>query len=464
MERMSVLDAGFLFIENENAPMHVGSVTIFEGPAPTYGDLVRLLLAKIPGVPRYRQRVRSLPLTLGLPVWVDDEHFQILYHVRHTAVPRPGGDEQLRNLAGRIFAQRLDLTKPLWEVWLVEGLKDGHWALISKVHHCMVDGVAGNDLMTTIFDLTPDAEHSEPAPWHPEPAPSAISMITTALVDTVGESARRLAALPELARRVRGQRGMAEFGRGLVTAARRLAVPTTSALGGPVGPHRRWVWTHAELAEIKKIRQALGGTVNDVVLAATTSGFRALLTARDVVGEDEVVRSLVPISVRAPGEQGVLNNQISAVLVNLPVGEPDPLRRLSIVREQMDDIKNTRQAVGAEVLTGLAGLAAPTLLALGSKIAVWFPQPLVQTVTTNVPGPRFPLYVLGRRLIELYPYVPISGGLPISVGIFSYIDRLNFGVNADFDGVPDVGVLAEGIRDGFDELAEHAEKLRAESA
>jgi WS/DGAT/MGAT family acyltransferase len=449
MERMSVLDAGFLFIENENTPMHVGSVTIFEGPAPTYGDLVRLLLAKIPKVPRYRQRVRRLPLTLGLPIWVDDEHFQVLYHVRHTAVPAPGGEEQLRNLAGRIFAQRLDLTKPLWEVWLVEGLEGGRWAIISKVHHCMVDGIAGNDLMTTIFDLTPDATHADPDPWYPRPEPSATSI----LIDAVREPARQLAALPELARRVPDRRQLASFGRGLVTTMRRLAVPSTNALRGPVGPHRRWVWTHIELAEVKKSRKALGGTVNDVVLSAVTRGFRDLLDKRGALKDGQVVRSLVPVSVRAAGERATLNNRVSAVLVNLPVGEENPLRRLANLREQMDDLKSSRQAIGAEVLTGLAGLAAPTLLALGSRVATQLPQPLVQTVTTNVPGPRVPLYVLGRRLVELYPYVPITNDLRVSVGIFSYIERLNFGVNADFDGFPDIELLSRGIRNGFDELA-----------
>src|SRR6266545_2801866 len=353
MERMSTLDAGFYFIEHENTPMHVGSVLLFEGPPPSYGDLVRLLAGKLHKVPRYRQRVRTVPLHLGRPAWVDDEHFEILYHVRHTAVPTPGGTEQLRNLAGRVFAQRLDMAKPLWELWLVEGLQDNRWAAISKVHHCMIDGMAGWDLAAMLLDLTPDAEHpAVPDGWSARPAPSRSELI---------------------------------------------------AGGG-------------ELVE------------------------------------GQMVRSLVPVSVRSREEKGLLNNRVSGVLVNLPVGETDPVKRLELLREQMDDVKNSQQAIGAQALTELAGFAAPTLLALGTRVAMRFPQPVMQTATTNVPGPRFPLHLLGRRMVEVHPYVPIAVRMLTAIGIFSYLDQLNFGITGDFDAVPDIGVLAAGIRAGVDEL------------
>jgi WS/DGAT/MGAT family acyltransferase len=446
MERMSALDASFYFVDDENVPMHVGSVSVFEGPAPAYGDLVRLLVAKLPQVPRYRQRVRTLPFSFGRPVWVDDEHFQILYHVRHSAVPAPGTTEQLRNLAGRVFAQRLDRDKPLWEVWLVEGLEHGRWAIISKVHHCLVDGVAGSDLMTLIFDLTADAEHPAPLAWKPDKEPSFAALAADALVAAVAEPTKQLAA-------IRNVVGLTAFGRGLPGTLRRLTELPVRSLNGSVGPHRRWSWAQVDLEEVKAIRRETGGTVNDIVLTAVTHGFRTLLDKRGDSYAGRVVRTLVPVSVRGEGERGVLNNRVAAVLVNLPVAAADPLNRLVLIRAQMDELKRTRQALGAEVLTGLAGFAAPTLLALGSRTAFRFPQPLVQAVTTNVPGPRVPLYVLGGRMREAYPYVPIGDNVRISVGIFSYLQTLYFGISADFDSVPDVEVLADGIREGFDELA-----------
>jgi diacylglycerol O-acyltransferase / wax synthase len=457
MERMSTLDAGFYFLEDENVPMHVGSVAVFEGPPPAYGDVVRLLVGKLPQVPRYRQRVRTVPLHLGRPVWTDDEHFEVLYHVRHTAVPKPGGDDQLRNLAGRVFAQRLDLAKPLWEMWLVEGLRDDRWAIISKVHHCMIDGVAGWDLAAALLEADPHTAPPAPAAWTPKRTPSVAWLVMDGLRDAVVEPLQQLARVPSLARNLPTVQEVLDFGRGLPSSVRRLASPAARSLNGPSGPHRRWEWTQASLTEVKQVRTAFGGTVNDVVLAAVTRGFRDLLAERGELSNGRTVRSLVPVSVRAESEKGTLNNRVSALLVSLPVDEPDPLVRLARLREQMDDLKSSRQAVGAQALTELAGFAAPTLLAMGSRATFRFPQPMMQTVTTNVPGPRFPLYLLGRQMIEIHPYVPIAYNLRISVGILSYLDQLNFGINADLDAVPDIGVLRQGIRAGFDELLQRAE-------
>jgi diacylglycerol O-acyltransferase len=465
MEQMSTLDAGFFFVEHENVPMHLGSLALFEGPAPAYDDLIRLLSAKLHLVPRYRQVVRTMPLQIFRPVWTDDEHFEISYHVRHAAVPPPGGPEQLRTLAARIFAQRLDRARPLWEAWLLEGIEGGRWALISKVHHCMVDGIGGTDLMTVVFDLDPDAERTEPAPWEPEPGPSVADLVAGGVRDTVTWSLRQLAGAPSLVRQWLDAPGeLLDFGRGLTGSARRLAEPSAWSLNGPIGPHRRWAWATASLAEVKEVRSKLGGTVNDVLLAAITRGFRDLLEARGELADELVVRSLVPVSVRAQDERGLIANRVSAVLANLPVSEPDPARRLALLREQMDDLKSTYQAVGAQILTGMLGFAAPTLLALGSRAAFRFPQPVIQTVATNVPGPRFPLYILGRRMEEAYPYVPIGDNLRISVAIFSYLEQFSFGITADYDSVPDVDVLAEGIGRGLAELrdlpspAQHARR------
>ncbi len=468
VDRMSPTDAGFYYAESENTPLHVGSVAVFEGPAPSYGDVVRLLMGKLPLVPRYRQRVRRVPLDLGRPLWVDDPHFQILYHVRHTAVPSPGGEEQLRNLAGRVLGQRLDLAKPLWELWLVEGLEDGRWALISKVHHCMVDGIAGTDLMQLMFDLTPDATHGEPQDWTPQRNPSSLEVVAGAVQDAVTHPLRELTRLSG-SEGVRGAgRSAVRAGRTLATGvpsmARQLATPTARSLNGPIGPHRRWAWTDADFDELKGIRTALGGTVNDVVLAAITRGFRDLLERRGSLRQGLVVRSMVPISVRQADQRGQLDNQISAVFVDLPVGEPDPVARLASVRRQMDEHKKVLQAVDARSIIAMGDFVAPTLLSMGVRAALNAGQMWCQAVTTNVPGPRVPLYVLGRRMCSAHAYVPIAGGTRVSIGIFSYLSTMTFGINADFDAFPDVDVLSGGIRRGIDELVAAARQATPASA
>ena len=468
MDRMNATDAFFYFAESANTPLHVGSVSIFEGPAPAYGDLVRLLLAKLPTVPRYRQRVREVPMQLGRPLWVDDAHFQILYHVRHTAVPSPGDEEQLRNLAGRILGQRLDMAKPLWEVWLVEGLTDDRWALISKVHHCMIDGVAGTDLMQMIFDLKPDAEHPAPAEWEPEQPPSSVELLAGAVVDTMTGPVRQVTSLPGVGSAVRTAKGMLGSTRSMVSGvpalARQATTPLARGLNGPIGPHRRWAWTDADLRSVKTVRAALGGSVNDVVLTAITAGFRDLLRSRGAVGERTVVRTMVPVSVRRPAERGQLGNRIAAVFLDLPVGRADPVERLTAVRRQMDDYKRGLQAVDARSIIAMGDFVAPTLLALGVRSAMQTGQLWCQAVTTNVPGPRVPLYVLGRRMSSTHAYVPIAGGTRVSIGIFSYLDTITFGLNADFDAFPDIDVLAGGIRRGLDELVALAEKETSAAA
>ncbi|WP_254920703.1 WS/DGAT/MGAT family O-acyltransferase [Blastococcus mobilis] len=466
---MSALDAGFFYAESENTPMHVGSVAGFEGPAPTYGDLVRLLLSKLPLVPRYRQRVRPVPMQLGRPMWVDDPHFQILYHVRHTAVPSPGSDEQLRNLAGRVLGQRLDMAKPLWELWLVEGLADNRWAIISKVHHCMVDGIAGTDLMQLMFDLTPDATHDEPQDWTPRRNPSDLSLVAGALTENMTHPLQQLMSMPNVGGAVRAAKGVAQSSRTLAqtvpSLARQAVTPTARSLNGPIGPHRRWAWTEGKFEEFKAVRRALGGTVNDVVLTAISTGFRDLLERRGELSSDRlVVRTLVPVSVRRADERGSLNNQISAVFVDLPVGQADPVARLTAVRGQMDEHKRALQAVDARSIISMGDFVAPTLLSLGVRATLQAGQMWCQAVTTNVPGPRVPLYVLGKRMCSATAYVPIAGGTRCSIGIFSYLNTMTFGINADFDGYPDVDVLSGGIRRGIEELLAVATKDAAPEA
>jgi diacylglycerol O-acyltransferase len=462
VERMSTLDAGFYFVEHPGVPMHIGSLAVFEGPAPSYADLSALFEAKLPRVRRYRQVVRTVPLQMFRPFWADDEQFELSYHLRHAAVPPPGRPAQLRELAGRVFTQRLDRDRPLWEAWFIEGLERGRWAMITKVHHSMVDGIGGSDLLAELFDLTPDsAPPGAPEPWEPKPGPSAAELVVGGALDTIAWPVRQLADLPGvIGSRLPSVGELASFGRGLTGSARRLTEPSASSLNGPISPHRRWTWTDAKLGDVRWIRHAMPRsapvTVNDVLLAAITSGFRDLLGARGELTDDLVVRSLVPVSLRGTDEREPVSNRISAILVNLPVSEPHPKRRLRELHASMEDLKRTRQAAGAEFLTGVLGFAAPSLLALGSRAAFRIPQPLVQTVTTNVPGPRFPLYLLGRKLTELYPYVPIGNNLRIGVAIFSYLDRFTFGITADYRAVPqtDLDMLARGIKRGIAELKE----------
>lgn len=455
MERLNTLDAGFYFVEHQNVPMHIGSLAVFEGPAPAFADLLALYAAKLPNVRRYRQVVRTLPLQVIRPFWSDDTDFDLSYHVRHAGVPPPGGPEQLRDMSARIFAQRLDRARPLWEAWFLEGIEGGRWAILSKVHHCMVDGIGGSDLMAALFELEPGKAPPVPEPWDPQPGPSAAEVIAGGALDALTWPVHQLADMPGfLRRRLPGPADLLRFGRGLTGSARRLAVPSASSLNGSISPHRRWRWTTASVTEVKQIRRALDVTVNDIVLAAITSGFRDLLEARGELEDGLVVRSLVPVSLRGENEHQPVSNKVSAILVNLPVGEPGPVERLELLHGQMVDLKQSSQAVGAEFLTEVLGFAAPALLALGSRAAFRMPQPLVQAVTTNVPGPPFPLFVLGRRMVELYPYVPIGDNVRIGVAIFSYLDTFSFGITADYRAVPesDLDILTAGIRRGVAEL------------
>ncbi len=441
MQAMSVQDAMFLHVENDVTPMHIGGVSIFEGPPPRFEDLRSMMARKLHLTPRYRQKVRFIPLGMGEPVWVDDPHFNIDYHLRHSAVPSPGTEEQLRATAARVFSQHLDRSKPLWEIWMVQGLEDDRWALLSKVHHCMVDGVAATDMMSLMFGESPDPTNGEV--WLPEPEPSDLELIAYSARHRVRDPAAQvrfaLRAPSEVLHAAAG------VGKALLGAAPILR-PSASSLTGPIGPHRVWSWASVSLGDVKEARSSLGGTVNDVVLTLITNGYRALLEHRgDPVASDRVVRTMVPVSVRAPGEKGEYNNRVSAVFARLPVGIDDPAERLAAIREQMDEIKSSGQAVAGDALAQLSGFAPPMLLALGSRLATRSARLNMDTATTNVPGPQVALHTLDRKLVASYPYVPIVGTIRIVVAIFSYDGRLYFGVTGDRDHAPDVDVLTAGI-------------------
>ncbi|MFI4984635.1 MAG: wax ester/triacylglycerol synthase family O-acyltransferase [Solirubrobacterales bacterium] len=457
VQRLSPQDASFLHLEDAVSHMHIGAVAILEGPSPEYDALARMVRAHLPSVPRYRQRVHFVPIALGRPVWVDDPHFNLGYHLRRTALPPPGGDEELRTLVGRVMSQQLDRGKPLWEMWFIEGLTDGRWGLITKLHHCMVDGVSGAELLAVVLDSERDPELPRPEDWHPERQPPGAELALQALARRAISPYEQLRAVRSAARSPgRVARLAAETARGLWTITGVLAPPPPSSLNGPIGPHRRWAWSRSRLSEVKRIRSVLGGTVNDVVLTAIAGGFRALLAGRDESTQRDV-RTLVPVSVRSSEEHGRYNNRVSAIFADLPVGIEDPVERLAAVRAQMEHLKHSGEAVAGDVLVGLSGFAPAMLLALGLRAATRMPQHSVNTVTTNVPGPQRPLYAAGRRMLECFPYVPLGGHVRVGVAIFSYDGGLTFGVTGDYDEARDIDVLCRGIEQSLRELVAAAE-------
>ncbi len=451
MDWMSPMDASFLHIEGPLNPMHVGGVSIFEGPAPPFAQLQEMVAGKLGLVPRYRQKICFVPLGLGRPVWVDDPHFNLSYHLRHTALPAPGSDDQLRRSAARVFAQHLDRDKPLWEIWMVEGLSESRWALMSKVHHCMVDGVSATDLMSGMFedDTAPAAPHA----WEPRPEPSDAELVLRSLTHRTVNPSEQLRSLRAAVRTPRASLVQArDLLRGMTSAAQVMRPLGSSSLTGPIGPHRTWSCAQVRLSDVKAVRTALGGTVNDVVLTVVSGGLRDLLESRGERVADRTIRALVPVSVRRPDELGVYNNRVSAMFAELPIGVADPAARLDSVRAQMGGLKQSKQAVAGDVLTSLSGFAPPMLLAMGARLAARSPSLGVQTGVTNVPGPQQPLRTLGRRLLESFPFVPVIGQVRISIAIFSYDGGLYFGVTGDYDSSSDIDILTDGVGRSMAEL------------
>ena len=480
-ERLSFLDSSFLHLESQTQPMHVSGVGIYEaGPlrkADGGIDVDRIreyLESRLHYIPRYRQALAFTPLD-GRPVWVDDQHFNIQYHVRHTALPRPGDERQLKRLSARIMAQQLDRSRPLWEMWVVEGLEGGdRFAIIAKVHHAMVDGVSSVDLLTVMLSPEP-TDQFEPAPrWIPRPAPAPFQLFEA-------EAIRRIKAPLEAALDLR--HAMSRWGRerpqtpGSSGAHERLEDPrsnlqtalraTTSAISGmvrqvsttplnqPIGPHRRFDWTSMPLAEVKAVRHGLGGSVNDVVLATVTGAVRRFFEGRHVNVDTLDFRVMAPVSVRAPGERGTLGNRVSAWMVDLPLSERDPRRVVARIRETTEKLKASKDAMGAEVLTRAASWTPSTLLSLGARLMTRaFPFNLV---VTNVPGPQMPIYLLGSRMLVNYGMVPLTDYLGLGIVLFSYDGNLAWGFNADWDLLPDLHDFVAATTDSFAELRRAAQ-------
>lgn len=452
--RISDLDASFLALEKTGERLHVASVTIFDGPAPSWDELREHLEARLHLVPRFRQRLAEVPLHQGRPVWVDDPHFNLRYHLRHAGLPAPGSEVQLRNLAGRLFAQPLDRTKPLWEMWLVDGLWNGGFALIAKSHHALVDGELAVDVTRVLFDSEPDAAApSTPAggTWVARPLPTPAQLLSDALLERAthpDEIARTAIGRPR--RMLQDMRERLQAAGVLTFAGLHPAPPTP--LNVRVGPHRRYTWVDAELAELRAIKQSLGGTVNDAVLAVVAGALGRYLRHRGVDTRDLVLKALVPISVRALNDED--GDEVVPLAVALPVGIEDPVAQHRAIRDAAAAPDGAREAVDARTLTELAGFASPTLLSQAARLQR--SQRFFNLVVTNAPGPQHPLYLLGRRLRALYPVVPIAGRHALGIAVTSYDGRLGFGLLADYDALPDVDVLATQLRDAIDALASGA--------
>jgi diacylglycerol O-acyltransferase / wax synthase len=457
LDRLTAVDASFLTNETSSSHMHVGAILVFEGPPPKYVDLVEHVRGRLSQVPRFRQRLVVPPLEAGRPLWADDVNFNLTYHIRHTGLPAPGGEDELKRLAGRVFSQKLDRSKPLWELWLVQELERNRFAILTKTHHAMVDGISGVDIGSVLFDVEPVPEPATiDDDWAPRPEPSS--------ADLMARGARDLAAVPVgLIERA------AEAVRHPETAARRVveAVEAVGEVAGafadpapdvplnqPIGPHRRFVWARGELETFKRIKDALGGTVNDVVLAVVTGALREWLHERGIRTEGLELRALVPVSIRSADERGELGNRIAAMRGPLPVYVEDPVRRLRIVSEEMEGLKRSKQALGAEVISRFNDFAPPTLLAQASRIN--FSTRLFNTIVTNVPGPQIPLYVLGRELEEVFPVAFLPENHALAVAIMSYNGRINFGLLADYDSMEDVDEIAAGLTTALAELEEAA--------
>ena len=472
MDRLEPLDALFVEAEDEdeNTSMAIASIAVLEGPAPSQKEIRELVQSRLPLVPRYRQKLRTVPFRLARPVWVDDPDFDLSYHVRRTLLPEPGGDEQLAALMACVMSQRLDRDHPLWEYWLVDGLARDRWALISKVHHSMVDGVGGADLYRLLTEVAPEpaqpaeecAESADSADEEAAGTPSAVSLIAHAAVDMTLLPVRQACAISDAVTDPGSAiRQAATITRAIARLSPSLWPAAASSLSGDIGKERRYAWARTSLDDIKTIKREFGGTVNDVVLAAISSGFRALLLERGEPLAPHEVPSLVPVSVRAQGDDGGFGNQVSATVADLPVHIADPVERLGAVRTELDSLKASNEAIIGQALATLGRYSPYIWASWLVRKAFALPQREIVTVTTNVPGPREPLYWMGRRLEEIIPYVPIASTVRTGISIFSYDGKVVFGVTADYAANPDVDVLARGIEHGVSELLLAAEQHAA---
>jgi diacylglycerol O-acyltransferase / wax synthase len=464
--RLSPLDASFLYLEQPTTPMHVGGVSIFERPRSgfDYDTLVELIEQRIALVPRYRQKVRHVPANLARPVWVDDADFDVAYHVRRSALPKPGSDAQLTELVARLMSRPLDHTRPLWEMYLVEGLARGRTAVLTKTHQAMVDGISAIDIGQVILDIAaPDgsaaARGGHADLWMPRPEPSDVQLVWDAVAEAVARPGEvvdnvRSAASDAVATVGKVVGGVGQLFSMARTASRR--APGTP-LNVDISASRRFAIARTELEAYRRVRAAHGCTVNDVVLSVVSGALRNWLLSRgEAVTASSTVRAMVPLSVRGeadvPSSAGSLGNRVASFVVDLPVGEPSPVVRLHHVAHAMREHTANGRSVGADTLVRIGGFAPPTLHALGARAASRASKRIFNLVVTNVPGPQFPLYAAGARMLEMFPVVPLAKGQALAIGLTSYDGGVYYGFNGDRDAMPDVDVLAGLVDESLDEL------------
>jgi WS/DGAT/MGAT family acyltransferase len=463
-ERLGPADVSFLYMEEPTTPMHVGSVSIFQPPGEGFDHerLIGLIRQRIAFVPRFRQRLRSVPARLANPVWVDDGRFDLAYHVRRSALPRPGADAQLRELVARLMSRPLDRQRPLWEMYLVEGLRGGRFAIVSKTHFALIDGVNSIDIAQVLLDSAPAPASAASEPglfdtWRPGQEPSWFELVAGAVSDIARRPAAALDTVRSSVDDLRHSAGRLVGAAGSLFAVARTAVRAapSSPLNVPIGAQRRFGMASGDLDDYKRVRKAYGCTVNDVVLAVVAGALRTWLQSRGIaVTSKTTVRALVPVSVRDDGERTTLGGRVAANLIDLPVGEPSPGVRLEQISYAMRAVRDTHRAVGAEALAGITGFAPPTLHALGARAASDWSRRLFNLVVINVPGPQFPLYSAGAQLLATYPVLPLAKSQAVSIGLTSYNGGMFYGLNADRDVLPDVDVLAQCLTEAFGELAD----------
>ncbi len=463
LDRLTPVDASFLHQESHNSHMHIGGLTLIEGPPPGMDEFLEQIRRRLHLVPRYRHKLANTAIDAGRPVWVDDPSFNLEYHVRHTALPAPGSWEQLQDLTARIFSQQLDRSKPLWEMWLIEGLEDDRFALITKTHHSLIDGIAGVDLATVLFDISPDPPQipNSGRPWQPHREPGTAQLLAAGVVGAVRTGVTLLEDVMEAVShpdRALGRAREVAEGLGELVWAGLNPAPETP-LNVPIGPHRRFVGVTASLDDFKTVKNAFGGTVNDVVLAIVAGALRTFLMSRGRRTEGVEMRALVPVSVRGQDEHGEGGNRIVVMRGPLPIYISDPLHRLRFVSHAMDGLKESKQAVGAEVIAGAQNFAPPTILAQASRLN--FSTRLFNLIVTNVPGPQFPLYVLGREMVLAVPVAFLPENHALAIAIMSYNGQMNFGLLGDFDALPDIDKIGKSIEG---ELAYLLELAREQTA
>jgi WS/DGAT/MGAT family acyltransferase len=455
-DRLTPLDASFLHLEDGSAShMHVACVMIFDGRSPPYDEFVRRVERRMHLVPRYRQKLASVPLGQGRPRWIDDPHFDSRYHLRATALPAPGSEYELQVLAGRVFSQPLNRSKPLWETWLVEGLRGGRFGVLSKTHHALVDGIAGLDILSVLF--SPEEDERDPDQWQPRPPPGGVELLGEALLEratTPTELIRPARALLRRPRQVTRAALDTALGVGALAWAGLQPAPRTPYNRRVVGPDRRFVWVRGSLKEVKEVKNSLGGTVNDVIITVVARALRRHLIRRGEKVDGLTMKAFVPVSVRTEDQRGGTGNQVSGMVAPLPISSPTAAACLGQVSQAMAVLKESGQTVGAQALTELSGFAPPNILSQASRLVVR--QRFVNLVITNVPGPQFPLFLGDRELLDIFPMVPLGSNMGLGVAIVSYNGTLNFGLVGDFDAMPDLEDLAGDVTEALREVAHAA--------